>query len=172
MSKKSFTLIEHERAKRVRRNEGFTLIEHERAKRVRRNEGFTLIELLVVIALIALLVTIVIVALDQAQARARDSERRAEVDSIRKALAFYYTEKGRYPTSTPTDWIKLEDATTSAPIYQALQEWLPQMPKDPLYGQNKDGDPAKPYSYQYKTDDDASEYKIHVEMEERYLRYL
>jgi len=125
--------------------------------------GFTLIELLVIIAILGLLASIIFIGVSRAQGQARDSKRRGEVDAIRKALAIYETEQDNYPESS--NWIKIEeDAENNGPFSQALQDYLPEMPKDPLWGQEKES--GKPYSYQYTTGDTGGEdYMIHVEME-------
>jgi prepilin-type N-terminal cleavage/methylation domain-containing protein len=61
--------------------------------------GFTLIELLVVIAIIGLLSTIVMVSLNKARAKARDTKRVGDLRQIRNALEFYYDANERYPNS-------------------------------------------------------------------------
>jgi prepilin-type N-terminal cleavage/methylation domain-containing protein len=61
--------------------------------------GFTLIELLVVIAVIALLVTLSILALSNARVASRDSKRVADIKQIQSALELFYDANNRYPTS-------------------------------------------------------------------------
>ncbi len=65
-----------------------------------KKKGFTLIELLVVVAIIGLLSTLSIVALNSARAKARDARRVSDVKQIQTALELYYNENGTYPTST------------------------------------------------------------------------
>lgn len=71
-----------------------------------KKKGFTLIELLVVVAIIGLLATLSIVALNTARAKARDARRVADVKQIQTALELYYNDQGNYPTNiaslTPT----------------------------------------------------------------------
>jgi len=55
--------------------------------------AFTLIELLVVIAIIGLLATIVLVVLNSARAKARDSRRWSDMNEISKAMFLYYDSK-------------------------------------------------------------------------------
>jgi len=62
----------------------------------RHLKGFTLIELLVVIAIIGLLATMAVVSFGNAQSKARDSKRIADVKQIMKALDLYYDENGSY----------------------------------------------------------------------------
>jgi type II secretion system protein G len=62
-------------------------------------QGFTLIELLVVVAIIGLLATLSIVALNNARARARDARRVADIKQIQTALELYYNDQGSYPTA-------------------------------------------------------------------------
>jgi prepilin-type N-terminal cleavage/methylation domain-containing protein len=62
-----------------------------------KKKGFTLIELLVVVAIIGLLATMSIVALNSARARARDAKRVADIKQIQTALELYYNDKGVYP---------------------------------------------------------------------------
>jgi type II secretion system protein G len=65
----------------------------------RSQKGFTLIELLVVIAIIGLLATIVLVSLNTARAKARDTRRKSDIRQIMLALEMYYSDKGEYPAS-------------------------------------------------------------------------
>ncbi len=73
-------------------------------------KGFTIIELLIVIAIIAILATIVLVTYNGAQAKARDSKRVSDINSIQTKLEEYYNENGSYPAAVNTTDIKGLDA--------------------------------------------------------------
>lgn len=81
--------------------------------------GFTLVELLIVIALIAILMSLGIVVYFGQQKSARDAKRRADVEAIVIAFEQKYekTDKGKY------------DAVQNSDFSNAL-------PKDPLSGQD------------------------------------
>lgn len=64
---------------------------------VRRNlKGFTLIELLVVMAIIGILAGIVVVSVNPARARARDTKRKADLKTLQNALESYYYKNQKY----------------------------------------------------------------------------
>jgi prepilin-type N-terminal cleavage/methylation domain-containing protein len=61
-----------------------------------RQNGFTIVELLIVIVVIAILATIALVAYNGVQARARDSIRKSDLATIKKALTLYNTDTGSW----------------------------------------------------------------------------
>jgi prepilin-type N-terminal cleavage/methylation domain-containing protein len=63
----------------------------------RRSAGFTIVELLIVIVVIAVLASIVIVAYNGMQARAKDAERTSDIQAIAKKLELFYVDNGYYP---------------------------------------------------------------------------
>jgi prepilin-type N-terminal cleavage/methylation domain-containing protein len=65
-----------------------------------KQKGFTLIELLVVIAIIAILAAVVLVALGNARDQARDSTRKADLNSVMTALELYKTTESTSPAAT------------------------------------------------------------------------
>jgi len=64
-----------------------------------KNKGFTLIELMVVIAIIGLLSSVILAALNTTRSKGRDAKRVASVKQIQIALELYYDKNGVYPTS-------------------------------------------------------------------------
>jgi len=69
-------------------------------KSLKKKRGFTLIELLVVIAIIGTLATIVMVSLNTARSKARDTRRAADLKSIALALEMYYDANNNvYPAT-------------------------------------------------------------------------
>ena len=63
-------------------------------------KGFTLIELLVVIAIIGILSSVVIVSLNNARSKARDSSRKSNAQAMTTAFALYASEQS--PEVAPT----------------------------------------------------------------------
>lgn len=62
--------------------------------------GFTLIELMVTIAILAILISAGLYAFSNAQRNARDSRRRADMDAISKTMEQYFANNDSvYPTS-------------------------------------------------------------------------
>jgi len=61
--------------------------------------GFTLVELLVVIAIIGILAVIVLAALSLARQSARDSNRKAFINSVAKANLIYWDQNQDFGTS-------------------------------------------------------------------------
>jgi general secretion pathway protein G len=69
-----------------------------RAKRA----GFTLIEILVVVAIIALLAGTVLVGLATVTQKGRDARRISDLKSIQAGLELYFTKNGCYPSGGST----------------------------------------------------------------------
>lgn len=74
-----------------------TIIFSSTAQKRKSKNGFTLIELLVVIAIIGLLASIVLVSLNKARAKARETRRLSDLRQIQLALEMYYDDYGYYP---------------------------------------------------------------------------
>jgi prepilin-type N-terminal cleavage/methylation domain-containing protein len=66
----------------------------------KRQSGFTLIELLVVLAIIGLLATILVTALQQVRSKARDARRKTDLTQLQKALELYYNVNNTYPPTS------------------------------------------------------------------------
>ncbi len=89
--------------------------------------GFTLIELLVVIAIIGTLSGMVLVAMTDTRAKARDARRQNDITQIRKALELYYAEKGIYPTR---GWTISNNTTNWNSFKSQLAPYI-SLPEDP-----------------------------------------
>lgn len=60
-------------------------------------QGFTLVELLVVIAIIGLLTGMVVISIQHVKAKARDSQRVSDMQTISTALALYHNDNRAFP---------------------------------------------------------------------------
>jgi type II secretion system protein G len=83
----------------------------------RRRRGFTLIELIVVMAIVALLVSIAAPRYLQSLDRAREASLRSNLQVMRHAIDQYTADRGRYPDS-------LQDLVNA--------RYLRQLPEDPV----------------------------------------
>jgi prepilin-type N-terminal cleavage/methylation domain-containing protein len=92
------------------------------------NKGFTLIELLTVIAIIGIITAASATILNPAGqlAKARDAERKAELQQIRSALELYRSDNGTYPVS---GWVSSSQGDSWIP--GLTPNYLKIVPKDP-----------------------------------------
>jgi prepilin-type N-terminal cleavage/methylation domain-containing protein len=107
---------------------------------IKNIKGFTLIELLVVIGILAILLSIVLIAINPARqfGQANNTRRRSEVTQILNAVGAYSADhKGLLPTAisglaanTPT-----EISNTGSDICADLvPDYIPALPQDPQQG--------------------------------------
>jgi|SRR3990172_1418469 len=77
---------------------------------INKRRGFTLIELLVVIAIIGILASFAIASFTSAQAKGRDSRRKADLDAVKKALELFKSDTtggAKYPNTTTGSLVTL-----------------------------------------------------------------
>lgn len=61
-------------------------------------KGFTIVELLIVIVVIGILAALVIVTYNGIQQKARDTERKTDINALHGQLEAYQAQNGMYPT--------------------------------------------------------------------------
>ncbi len=119
----------------------------ELARAARR--GFTLIEILIVVAIIAILASVVLVGLGPTQSLGRDARRLSDLHEVQNGLELYYNKGGSYPVIGAGKWATLETALTSDAI------GINSVPNDPTSGA----------TYQYGTDAAGTTYVIAAVLE-------
>ena len=95
----------------------------------RARQGFTIVELLLVIAVIAVLAAIVIVAYSGIQDRARNAARVNDLSNLQKTIETYKIQNGSYPQTTaesPANWHSV-DVRTDSNCFNGSQntDWIP-----------------------------------------------
>lgn len=94
-------------------------------------KGFTLIELLVVIAIIGVLATIVLVSLNTAREKARDTRRISDMRQVALALEMYYDDQA----GTATGYPGTDDSESWSALESALEpDYMTSVPADPGTG--------------------------------------
>ncbi|MBM2820418.1 MAG: hypothetical protein HW405_178 [Candidatus Berkelbacteria bacterium] len=141
-------------------------------------KSFTLIEMLVVVSIIAILATIVIVAVQRSSLNARDGRREADVKSIQTALEQYANAHyGNYPlapcfyfngraydiSETHSKACDSQSPPVGAVrVADALKPYLDPIPKDPILNPNETSAKGK-YVYVSTT---GREYGIQIYIED------
>lgn len=97
---------------------------------VRKNSGFTIVELLVVVGIIAIILTIMIVNLNDSRAASRDTVRLSHIQAIQLALQEYRSMCDEYPN-------RLElTANNGCPGDVSLGDFISEIPENPFYREN------------------------------------
>ncbi len=115
----------------------------------RGQRGFTLIELLVVIAIIGILATIVLVSLNTARSKARDTRRLSDLRQLALASELYYDDNDAYIIQTTCI------AVTEANLGGLTPDYMGALPSDPGAFTN----------YYYGTDSTGQDYVLMAGLE-------
>lgn len=104
-----------------------------------KKKGFTVLELLVSVAIIAMLAAITMAVIATTREKSRDAKRMSALHQLQNALNIYYTQAGRFPIANPAVALSGTDAVSTELVNQ---DAIKAAPVDPAY-------PV--YSYQYQS---------------------
>jgi general secretion pathway protein G len=102
---------------------------------VQRRSGFTLVELLVVMAVIAVLLTLAVPRYFGSLDKSKEAVLKEDLFQLRDAIGKYYGDKGKYPESL--DALATEKYLRSVPvdpITESATTWVVVAPEDPQKG--------------------------------------
>ncbi len=100
----------------------------------KKNSGFTLIELLVVIGILAVLLAIVLIAINPARqfGQANDTKRRSDITQILNAVGQYAaSNSGTIPAEITTTATQINSTNFPNMCGQLVPNYLPALPADP-----------------------------------------
>jgi len=97
--------------------------------RLRRRRGFTFLEIMVVVAILAILATLVIPNLMGGADKAKIDATVIQIKSLQSALETYRLENSRYPT-TEQGLKALVEKPTSEPMPSKWRKYIDEIPKD------------------------------------------
>jgi|GEM_PF-436703 len=102
-----------------------TIMKERFSRELRREKGFTLIEILIVVAIIAILASVVLIGLGPTQQSGRDARRLSDLHQIQNGLELFYNRCGFYPgnftapncdPAATTGFAQMKGALTTADI--------------------------------------------------------
>ncbi len=96
----------------------------------RRRGGFTFLEIIVVVAILAILATLIVPRFVGRVEETRVSQAEVQMKEIAKALELYRLDNSRYPTSEQGLKALVEKPTTE-PAPTRWKQYMDTMPKDP-----------------------------------------
>lgn len=115
-----------------------------------KKTGFTLVEILVAIAIVAVLATLAIVSLQNARSNARDSKRLADIRQIKTALELFFNDHNRYPSQE--EWDNWEIKSSSGSYFMLSKPKAPSPASRNCDSENNE--------YIYKPSSDGRSYVI------------
>ncbi len=139
---------------------------------VASKKGFTIIELLVVVAIIALIAAGLFVLFSGPRANSRDARREADMKQIQNALNLYTNRTGTYPICTTIGEINGSGDCLSAALINAQE--MPAVPRDPIFSGSCAGLPGAPspqaFMYCYASNDTGTTYVLYYNLDTNTIR--
>lgn len=142
-------------------------------KPIRQQErGWTLIETLVVIAIVAMLASLVTQALPFIQGKVRDKRRLGDLTNLQRVIEIYKQDTGSYPVGTATTLLTEADGLVSWPgysTYLVTTDYVPnivptyfaKLPVDPFPGMSSiSGCQALSYNRNIAYSSNGDHYKL------------
>ncbi len=90
----------------------------------KQKKGFTLIEILIVVAIIAILASVVLVGLGPTQEAGRDARRISDLSEVQNGLELYYNKCGIYPSATAGSCVAVTLGSDGVSAYKAMSAAL------------------------------------------------
>lgn len=140
---------------------------------MKQQKGFTLVELLIVIAIIALIIVFAAVAVNAARSKQRDATRLSTVRMLQSALEDYFNETNQYPEGeliplgdlSQSSCLAIEgfaaDCSASETVFLRV---VPGTYEDGLEGIVSCGEPSR-RAFCYTQLEEGDAYVIHFELE-------
>jgi prepilin-type N-terminal cleavage/methylation domain-containing protein len=124
---------------------------------MKRNKGFSLLEMLVTVAIIALLSGIVMTSLTGSKAKSRDATRISGMGQLQLALELFFDKCQRYPNASSGAISTSDSCTVNGNSYTILN-FISKIPPVPagITGQTK---------FDYNINSDNSDYFLHIQIE-------